>query len=686
MRRLRLHNVGWFALLLWSVWGLYSCVSEVESEDMRPLEPQTVGMDLSFSAHPGFETNKTSRMTGEITQQEPGIGGAPAFRDIYQMKLFAYTVTDPNDQDPFVSRLLTPLTITDNGGSLFSNSLQGGNEKAGVVNDVSLFVGTNRCIGYAKANARNFGNLDPTVTQDQQFREGVTLSSWNSPKDGQQQGSFDFTASRFSDFYFGPKSIYPQYPGSELEKTTQAQLLLNWLNRIMEVELNGKKWGTLAAEDATPAILKTTYEELVKNASGAYENLRSLLESIYNRLGEVTVETDGQDFFNFAKDLRKRILTPVSETPDLGDLKFTTTPSDKSGEIVLNLDAPQGYQFPRSLGLPDGAIILLYDDVKQQFSLKNLDDVTTPEGEAPPEEFGFDGMPIQAYSYPAELLYRVNTPVKTSSQTNINLSGQSNWAAVVATYKGTSVGPDTKSAVLEQPFEYLVSCLETRAYTTADQLPDNSNTPIAVPAGGYPVTGILVGMQRFVGWDGKVTQKPGNAIRELQYLTYDRTMATDNAKVNTGSKATPLCYTLQLESASATIAELQDPDLGAAVGQQTRQMVVLELQNTGANFRGHQNMLITTGMRFYLVGELNLKTAYDKDQQGGPSVFTDAKKAYRIFEQGKRTQVTLKISTLAGAYNCIPDLRNPSLQIALQTDWNWQNGVIFDDNIDLQLP
>ena len=673
MRKLRLHSVGWLALLIWSVWGSYSCVYEVESEDLQPEETQSVGMNFSFSAHPGFEDNRASRMTGQITQQESGIGGVLPFRDIYQMKLFAYTETNQNIPDIFAQHVMTPITVTQKGSSIFSKDLANGNEKAGVLSDVSLFVGTNQCVGYAIANERSFGDLSSSVTQDKLFAEGVTLSSWNTLKEGGQQESFDLNASRLSDFYFGPKSIFPQYPGSELEKTKDAQLLLGWLNRLMEVKVNGNTWGSV--QDAN--ILKKTYSDLVKNASGAYENIRSLMESIYNRLGEID---NADTYFSLADNLRRRILEPATPTSTLGDLIFKAVASGREGEDILQLVSPSAYQFPRDLGLPDGAIILKFDEATQKFSLKDLDDSpATTDGTAKPDEFGFDGMPIQAYSYPAELLYRVYSPIKTSStQKNVNL-GSSNWETIVKAYEENSVGPNTKSAVLKLPFEYLVSCLETHAYTTSNRLEDSNSKQIDVPDGGYPVTGILVGMQRFVGWDGKIIQTPGNALLETQYLTYDRTMNTPDVRVNTNSKDTPLCYTLQLESASAKISELQDVDQGTAVGQQTRQMLVLELQNTGSDFHGHQKMLITRGMRFYLVGELNLKTAYDNDK----TQYADPEKDYRIFEQGKRTRVTLKISSLAGAYNCIPDLRNPSLQIALQTDWNWQNGMIFDDNITL---
>ena len=145
--------------------------------------------------------------------------------------------------------------------------------------------------------------------------------------------------------------------------------------------------------------------------------------------------------------------------------------------------------------------------------------------------------------------------------------------------------------------------------------------------------------------------------------------------------------------------------------QQNIVYVALEFVNNGAPFWGETN-LIPTGGTFYISGKLDpdadLSTA---DRSAGITWPTDyALPPYkadgtsvnkrRIFIQDYKTIANFTIPTgyaktdttaghfdpttgntvgLGKAYNTIPDLRSPKLELGLSVDLTWQQGITFNN-------
>ena len=75
--------------------------------------------------------------------------------------------------------------------------------------------------------------------------------------------------------------------------------------------------------------------------------------------------------------------------------------------------------------------------------------------------------------------------------------------------------------------------------------------------------------------------------------------------------------------------------------------------------------LVLPGSKFYLLGQLDLDTL-TADQRTVEGVVRS-----KVFEKHRKTSVNVTIASLKDAYNIIPDLRQPQLQIGLHVDFNW---------------
>ena len=94
--------------------------------------------------------------------------------------------------------------------------------------------------------------------------------------------------------------------------------------------------------------------------------------------------------------------------------------------------------------------------------------------------------------------------------------------------------------------------------------------------------------------------------------------------------------------------------------------IALEILNDGPQFYGLDGNLIPEGGTFYLAGKLTYKA-----DSGKPDVV-------RVLQQDYNTTVQLTISSLDKAYNTVPDLINPRLELALAVDIEWQAGLVLD--------
>ena len=295
--------------------------------------------------------------------------------------------------------------------------------------------------------------------------------------------------------------------------------------------------------------------------------------------------------------------------------------------------------FPRDLGLPDGAVQVAFADGEFAYTYPSVD--------------GMDVPAMTAYTHPAELYYTVNTKgVVDEEETHADkFNNYQAWDAVITGEYNTNVAPvtlATKSVVLQDQVQYAVGRLDATVKVSEETVKDSGAEGgeanyVAVPADGYPVTGILIGGQKQVTWDFTPVEDAD------EFTIYDANV--EGAAV-VGTASEPM-YTLALETASDQVVN-----------------IAVEFENTGDDFYGVNHQVIPAGTKFYLVAQLDPTKA--KNYASG--------ELDKVFFQDHATKLDLTIGELSlqNAYNVVPDLRSPKLEFGLSVNLEWQQGLIFD--------
>ena len=74
--------------------------------------------------------------------------------------------------------------------------------------------------------------------------------------------------------------------------------------------------------------------------------------------------------------------------------------------------------------------------------------------------------------------------------------------------------------------------------------------------------------------------------------------------------------------------------------------------------------MVPNGGKFYLVGKLAAATASETSNQ--------------VFKQDYTTTAKITIGDLKGAYNTIPDLKAPSVEIGFSVNLEWTAGNVYE--------
>jgi hypothetical protein len=289
-------------------------------------------------------------------------------------------------------------------------------------------------------------------------------------------------------------------------------------------------------------------------------------------------------------------------------------------------------QYPESLGLPSGCAVLRW----------------TPAGFVVPQNGVVEGIAsMDRYCFPPALYYYSNTTIRTSDKDNIQegYESYSSWDEVLSDYDlGNMVTNNTKSIALVTPARFGVGMISATVKATTSRLQDNDEyveTTVDATGTNLPVTGFVIGRQYAQTFDfNPVYTEDG------EYYIYDNDI--------------PGVYLIkpdkddeghEQELVPIRTLSLQTPDNMDA-------FICLELRNdTGKTFRGADGRVLP-GRKFYLLGKLELP-AGERDFDS-------------VVVKGHITYVTCVIHSLAGAYNCVPDLGQSQLVLGVQTKVNWE--------------
>lgn len=371
---------------------------------------------------------------------------------------------------------------------------------------------------------------------------------------------------------------------------------------------------------------------------GSARNVKALVSTLYKRLyamnyGDGTIEKA------IVNDILDRIKTGVTCTGEGTDL------------MVTNLGTYDSY--PNDLDLPDGAAAVRWTDVvENEVTVKKFVPQTVTTLDAPINT-------INRFTYPPELYYYSNSRIKTSN-TEILANDYGKyplWSDALANqypYDDAVVTGNTKAVAIKEPLQYGVAHLSATIISNANNLSDADGTLIEVGSNTFPVTGIIICGQRPVDFEFKVkTTDKGEATGDELFI-YDSHLNT-----NTGGTPFYLKFGDPASGPFETLA-LQNED-GKDV------TIMLELENrSDKNFKGEDG-IVYKGTKFYLTGQVKLSGGSDTGVSASEK--DDVKK--RVFTQDHTTTLTMKVGTLAHAYNVMPNILSGRLAIGVDIKLDW---------------
>lgn len=488
-------------------------------------------------------------------------------------------------------------------------------------NDVTIPVGTGSFLFYGKAKDKDGGN----------FVNGSLAMTGNEP------GTITFTPVQTN------KNSTVSETGEHLAYyLTQIAQATNWAG-CANTDNSAQPWYNVGLGDL--------YTKFTSLKTGSSLDVQAAIEDLYE-----TIKGNTDD-----------VSTAIKEA--ILDADYVT---DTSNPATLSFDANLGNSFttgegktlyfPFDVNLPDGAALLSYNSSSKTFTQESDGEGNTNTGVTPGVTTGVDETIAYAdFVYPASLYYYCNSGIKTSNSSKQNeYDGVQDWATISGKYTdGSSVSTSTRSVAILDPIQYAVGRLDMTIKTADNTLYDKNGDAYNASA-GFTVTGVLIGGQKAVGFDFIPN---GTKL----WTIYDNIQKSQPSALTATTTASPVNYTLALETA-----------------ENTSVYVAVELINNGADFQGADGV-VPAGCKFYLVAELN--PSADNTTEGS-KVTSSASTGHKVFKQDFKTVANFKIykgegntgntKGLAAAYNTIPDLRKPELELGLSVDLTWQSGVQFD--------
>ena len=612
-----------FAALVATTAGFTACSSEddlASAEQGQEQERGVVKTQFTISIPQG--TSGTTRMAAGTVQAGENLD---AFRGIGNIELYpfktAISTTAPIFPETSTSIPSQILLVGATGNGKSGPSGTSNNTIAGKDNlynksmshlyqDVDIPIGTRSFMFYGEALRTTETNSNTVSGSLTKTVEGATLNG----------------------ITFSPTPIHSTGTvGSNGTKIAQ------YLTAIAATTVNNQKW-----EDTENVGLRALYESFISNKAGSWTNVKAMVQDMYKNLKPGSADNAE------TTAMKNAIRTSIA----------SSTYGVSASEEVLAFSQDMG-NYPRDLGLPDGAAYVRWNTNKEFEALANNHNT------------GMNITSLAQYVYPASLYYRGLSNIKTSSTpkgTGTDVYNDTKtWAEILAFYNATaeetaaeydnsSVSSKTRSIAIIDPVQYAVGRLDAKIQATSASLEDNAKNTYTVNEGtSFQVTGILVGGQKPV--DYKFEQRSDHSTF---YTIYDQ--AIDGNIYLLNSLSAPI-YTLALETKTAA----SDNDDTAIA-----KIAVEFLNNTDKVIVGLNNEKIYQGCKFYLVGTLDPNKNSEQKYLGTETLIKKA------FVQDYKTTVTLKIASLKNAYNTLPDLTVPQLEMGLSVDLSWKTGISQD--------
>lgn len=590
--------------------ALTGCQKQDEVVQPPVTEPEKdyVLADLALSI-PAYKAG--TRLTAGVVQTEPSM-----FRGISKLSIIPFTSSGKVGKDDYPSLYRTENTYQD----LMAND-QDAEQRYFYYQKFYLNRGVSSFLIYGQAaqeqNKAYYGSLLTNV-------KGETTS-----------GIPNSLMSRPSALNF---ELEPIYPYDNTTVPAEATLLADYLTQIANTKASDGSWswknsGDLQLETLYQSFINqdvnNTQSEVFDVIAGSSVNIKAYVEKLRADLNSLAPQFDpGTKERSIIESVRNS-LTGYSKELNGKRLAVST---DVNGQIYLGGNFSN---YPANIGLPDGAAVLQWTE------LENGTYAFVPQTEATTLA-SISG--INRYAYPAELYYQCNSTIRTSNEEVPpgNYTDKT-WPEVLNMYSsGTAVSSNTKSVAIEETMQYAVAHLSAQVSATAATLTDGDHRDITIGANDFPITGMIISGQNPVGFDFKPeTAETGEDREKFVYDSYLRDQNGGTLYLTT--TPTDAFHSLVLQTK-----------------ERENISVILELLNDSQEtFKGLSGYVFP-GTKFYLAGKIVLP------ENDNPADFEK-----RVFTQDYTTTVGMKVETLAGAYNVMPNIQSERLEISVKMDLKW---------------
>ena len=597
--------------------ALTSCSSDDAENGGTPPNGPSQAVKTSFTLSVGLPGSGASNAKAApgTRMGDAEVQSSDNFRGIDNINLipFAKTSAIASSDVRLGSNITLPASSAAGHDNVYENGAAKDPDHATVYANVSVPVGTASFLFYGKA----IDNTAATaISSDADKHKFGTLTA-------------EGLSSEPSAIKFTPIQIYT-VTNADAKATALAEYLTSIANTSITVEGAAVAWS--AKENANNTIYPL-YQQFTKIETGSSASVRAALQTIYESLKN---NTDA---------MSKAVIESIKK-----DGNATIT-----GDVVALKSELQGFPGNLETPIPDGCALVKWNTSSNKFEANLSGTSATGQMTQKPSDL----------VYPANLQYYANTTLKTSNTDQSNAyDGTNTWSTILGKYTdGIAVGPTTRSVALNDQIQYAVGRLDVTVKAAEASLKDREGNAVAVNAKSFPISAVLVGGQKQVGFDF-------NPITTAtEYTIYDNAVPAAWGTTGVSTEASAVNHTLVLANAANTQVNI----------------AVEFTNNSGKEFVGKDG-IIGKGAKFYLLATLDPSTA-TKDEQ--------AKTGSQVFKQDFTTNANLIINAnagttsgsttiydkgLANAYNVLPDLRTPKLSLGMSVNLEWQSGMTFDQD------
>lgn len=445
------------------------------------------------------------------------------------------------------------------------------------------------------------------------------------------------------DLSFELETIYDTRGNSgNLIVPSEAQAIADYLTYIAD---------TPGWKNAENAKLKNLYESYINSmGSGKYgviagsaANVKAYVNELYRQLNDEGLTSEA-----IADQIQSRIINSGN-----GFTKFTIgVTGTKVTSLGTETDIATYDKYPSNRYLPDGSAVLQWGKITDNTYgfIPKVQTTNTANVSS-----------MNRYTYPAELYYYGNSLIKTSNDEvpATSYSGKTTWESVVSSlYKsGSVVSSNTKAVAIVDPMQYAVARLQGTVQvepSISTYLLDAEETQVPLTNGSnnpsFKVTGLIVSGQYPVNFD--FTPKYDGASEDNEHFVYDSNLSSNPMYLTT--TVTAPFYTLVMQT-----HDFEDVT------------VILELENNSDyDFKG-ENGIVYRGTKFYLAGKVELSN-------GNASGVVEGERddvSNRVFTQDHTTIISMKVNSLAKAYNVMPNIQSGRLEVGVEINLKWEQAT-----------